>query len=619
MYNQMQAQQLPYSTTQPQWQFGNYQYVPNIQFDAYIQPFARVLPELSAAVIAMIQQTAAASPQRMFLFNQMARNGFMNEDFANLMRNAMLLLSYLTRNRRLTGQQQDILTVADQIVNYASAGNCEKFPALLSYSQNPMGIQNVNQEFRNIGSMIAAEMNPGNMGYPGVMQQMTVGGGMSPSHNFQQATSGLNQPGGSLFVKGDRGPVGNSDIGNIGFGRDFGSAPQEQIQANSVNPIQEAITSQRNADCNQIDLNVANKKWYPVDGSMARPAYEPSHQKLVVLEREGRYIYQVKELGADEMDPAKHNLTPLFNSNSIITDGLNSKPSNAAEMLANAVSDAKAAKQGVDITLDSYSRVRFDKKMPIELGYDSVWVSGIVEQLRRSRSRNAEQPINIIQWDAKIAKAVPVDNKEHNDIIRHLSKLDSVKLIAALRNMRDKFDPALMKIIDQRLTDAVNEAIRLNMSIPDLTIDSFVDDWEDLVNYIGKKYGELTAAQFISRDDQIIKSAITMLDDTCAQDVTKGIYETEDGVEYPISYFAQNVSFTLLRVFSSELDLDFVKNTSAVLSKVNTRVWYDLAEQIFKEYGDTCTRHLVRTTDGEVLEIRKGWLVDDAYMIGLAK
>lgn len=217
----------------------------------------------------------------------------------------------------------------------------------------------------------------------------------------------------------------------------------------------------------------------------------------------------------------------------------------------------------------------------------------------------------------KSCKSFVVETAEETQLIRRLSVMDSNQLLMAIGTLKDKFSPSVLKTIDERLTQAVNNAIETNMSITGLNIDSFIDDWNDLINHMSNKYGELIAAKFVAKDEEIIRSALNVLNDECAQDVTNGIYDTLDDIMYPISYFVETVSFTMLNFFSSELDLDFVKGSSALLSKVNTRVWYDLADQIFREYGDSCTRHLIRTIDGKILEIKKGWLTENAYIVNL--
>lgn len=624
MFNNQMQGQLPFAVNQLQFPRGNYNTVPNIGLEPQLQQFGQLIPNISQCLINDIQTNAELSPLRTFLFNQMANNGFQNSEFAALVKGTIEYFAYLVRRGQVTNAQQAILKACQEMVMFVTASNVRMYPALLQF-EDQQKLQFVLQNFDMITQDIQRERMQG--GYPGIQQQM-VGGqfqqfGATP--NFQQATGGptmtRNYGGGSggnsgIFTSNEPNrfvetPSNSSMNRNYGGSNDLLSQASEAI-------VQEAILTHVEQSDTTVDLSEANKNWKPSDGNYYRPAYEPSHQKLVATLKNGRYFYQVKELGEYEMDPSKHRLTPLFGmNNSLITEKLKGSMEDTSKALAEAVSDAKSAPSKQDLVFDSYSRIRLENEMPIELGYDSIWISGIVERLKRVRNRKEDTPIHILQWDAKVVKAFVVERSEETNLIRRFSKMDSNQLLMAIANMKDKFSPSVLKTIDERLTQATNIAIQTNMSIAHLDIGSFIEDWNDLVNHLSNKYGEMIAAKFAAKDEEIIRSALNILDDECAQDVTNGIYDTLDGENYPISYFVESVSFTMLEFFSSELDLDFIKDSSALLSKINTRVWYDLADQIFREYGDTCTRHLIRTVDGKILEIKKGWLTENAYIVNL--
>lgn len=629
MFSQPMQGQLPFSPTQLQFPVGNYNVVPNIGLEPQLQQFAQLLQPMSQVLIEELQSKCRQSPLRTFLFNQMANNGFQNAEFSGLVKSSIEYFAYLVRRNQVQNPTQGVYAAAQEMVMFIAAQNYRNFPGLQQF-EDPNKIQVVLNKLAAITQDISRERTQGM--YPGVQQQfgggMPQGGGfnqfttMQPGNtNFQQAAGPTNNRnfGGNtssgIFTSNEPDRSASFDTGNSGMGRNFGTNNTSNIGEVSEQLIQEEILSTLEQTDSSVDIDEANRRWKPSEGNFYRPAYEPSHQKLTATKKNDRFFYQVKELGEFEMDPARHRLTPLFgNNNSMIAEKLKGLDTSVA--LAEAVSDAKSAASGVDCTLDTYSRIRLDS-LPIELGYDSVWVSGIVERIRRSRDRGDTTPINIIQWHSSVVKPIVVEGEDVADTIRRFSTLDSAQLLMAIANKKDTLPPAVLAAIDERLTEATNAVIKTNMSISGLSIESFIDDWKDLVNIISNKYGELIAAKLVSKDEEIIRNALNMLSAECGHDVTMGIYDTADGETYPISYFAENVSFTMLEFFSSELNLDFVSNTSALLSKVNTRVWYDLADQIFREFGDECTRHLIRTCDGKILEIKKGWLTDNAYIINL--
>ncbi len=630
MFNQQQMQgQLPYAVNQLQFPIGNYNFVPNIGLEPHLQQFAQLVQPMAQVLIEEIQKNSRMSPLRTFLFNQMAVQGFQNPDFAGLVKGAIEYFGYLVRRNQVQSPQQGVYKAAQEMVMFVTANNVRRFPALQQF-EDPNKIQFVLNNFDAVSSDMQRERMQGT--YPGTVQQFGMGGGnqfqnFQQGANFQQAAGGPTNNrnfGGSgssgIFTTNEPSRMDNVES-NSGMGRSYGASQSDNsAAAASETLVQEEILTHVEQNDFTVSLEEANKNWRPSDGSCYRPAFEPSHQKLVATKQGGRYFYQVKELGENEMDPSKHRLTPLFgNSNSLLVEKLKGSVEETSKVLSEAVSDAKAATNSTpvaDITLDTYSRIRLES-MPVELGYDSVWVSGIIERMKRAREREGAAPIHILQWDAKVVKAVVIESAEEVDLVRRFSRMDSSQLLMAIGNKKDRLSPATLKIIDDRLTEATNTAIKTCMSISGLNIDSFIDDWNDLVNHISNSYGEMIAAKFMAKDEEIIRNALNLMDYETSQDVTSGIYDTADGETYPISYFSENVSFTMLDFFSSELDLDFVKGTSALLSKVNTRVWFDLADQIFREYGDKCARHLIRTTDGKVLEVKKGWLADNAYIVNI--
>ena len=158
------------------------------------------------------------------------------------------------------------------------------------------------------------------------------------------------------------------------------------------------------------------------------------------------------------------------------------------------------------------------------------------------------------------------------------------------------------------------------MSIPKVEITSFVEDWADLINLISTKYGSEIGATLMLGGDFIRTMALNTLDDAMTDQYLKESYgDYENSGPKVIQFFSESLSCTMLNFLSAELDLDFDPSTAALLTKIDTRVFYDLAQLIYNTYGETANRHLIRTLDGRTLEITKGWLASDSYLISLVK
>jgi hypothetical protein len=69
----------------------------------------------------------------------------------------------------------------------------------------------------------------------------------------------------------------------------------------------------------------------------------------------------------------------------------------------------------------------------------------------------------------------------------------------------------------------------------------------------------------------------------------------------------------------NELDIAFEANTSAALTQEHTPVFYALAQVILSEFDCDNRQHYVKTLDGRIFEISRGYLTNDCKLITLIK
>lgn len=607
-----QQNQLPFPVNQPIHPYGNYNVIPNIGVEPRLQRFSQAIPALSQCLIQELQQNAQMNPLRTFLFNQCGVNGFQNSEFASVVMTALEYLAYLANSGGASDPNMAIRKAAQDTVSFMAALNVRKYPALSQYC-DMNNVQIVLNNFDMICNQIRNSMQQPM--YPGVQQQFGnpgYGGFNTFGNQSYHRASGMGGNSG-LFVSAtgqmpqnpnnpivERNYYGSNNAGN--------TAPiQEQPPMNNVvnNPSpQKAVVDHLESKDIHCDLEEANKKWTPVNACMIRPAYEPSHQELVVSKTDAGYFYSVKEV----MDESKHRLTPLFGVSKFNTQ---LKPAANKPQIEKAVEESKTT-SGEDVTLENFSRIKLELT-PVEIGYDSAWISGIIEMKRRQKEKeNQDTEISIIQWSNIIATPI-ILSKDEAKQIRVLADMDCKKFILEI-SKQTVLKPSTLEIIDRILTKSINEVIKYNMSIPRLSVESFIDDFSDLINYVSNKYGDMAGAKLFNHATKLLNRKLTLVSDNEAKEITNDIYNTEDE-DYDVEYFIEDISMTQLNTNSKELDIDFISDTSALLSSVSTKVWYELADTLYKEYGDI--KHLIRTLDGRMLEIRKGLLVDGSYIVNL--
>lgn len=611
MFNQGMNQGLPFSPTQLQAQIGNYQFVPNIALNQNLIQFQELVPVISQLLINEIQKNAQMSPTRIFLFNQMVFNNFANDSFVGLVKSTIEYFAFIYRSGRISNLQHGIQIAVTDMVSFISAQNVRNFPALLSYVD-----QNAVNTVLNKFDMVCNEIRYGqnnNMQVGQIGNNAFIPQSMQSINSYGsgviQNNAGIINNGNSsgLFMNGQSGVPNQTSQDNL-TGRSY--------MTNSITtPIQDAIVDyslkNEQESFSTEHLKTAEKRWKPTPEKPYRPAYTFSSQNLFVKALGENFLYQVRER-EESMDEAKHRITPLFGDvvqHSLIPN----KTQETMEDLKEAIADAKDSIPNKDVTVGSYARVVLED-MPIELCVETVWIGGVAECYKRRSSEPDQKQISILQWDQKLVYAVEMDEPSTIDILQKLPTT-ATELIECLKTNSDKFGEVLSSQINTRLTKTVNRYIRNYLSIPSLRINSFITDWFDLINHIGNKFGEVIAANMLAKEEEIIKHSVTFVNTETAVNITKSIYDIEKN---PFQYFVEKYSFTYLRYFSHRLDIDFVNNTSALLTKSNSKQFYDLAEIIFKEYGNKADRHLIRTIDDHILEVTQGW-VPNSYLISLVK
>jgi hypothetical protein len=178
----------------------------------------------------------------------------------------------------------------------------------------------------------------------------------------------------------------------------------------------------------------------------------------------------------------------------------------------------------------------------------------------------------------------------------------------------------------------VNRVLEFNLSLIDLSIDSFAGDLPDLINHLRQTYSDTVLAAFKRHEAYLIRSVF--------ESVPKGYdlaelddffrSEEDSNAEYdpqkkrPVfTHLIKAASFTFLNCFSHELQLQMYDTKTALLTNSLTPVLYDIAKGIIAETNaleeTTFANHYLQTLDGRILEIDTGFLGDEAYLIRLVK
>lgn len=632
MYYGNQQQQAPdHSRLQYQpiaLSLGSPPFIPNVQCEAFLQPY---LPVIVSGLILEIQNKAVISSPtmalRIFMFNQHAVNSYNNPDFTSLVQTAV---DYVGLQIRKTGNQNiDFLlqTAIPQLVEMFCAINLRLFSHLENFidrNAEPairMIISTLDNTLNEIVRLKSGYQQPQSMfpqqGY--VQQGYSQNTSMFPQQNIPRPSVGGSQ----LFNTGNRTPVTNSMGGKQ-------MSPGKYTQDNTVaapNIQQLNIAPTPIPTAKQVmvgaEVLATETEWKPGKTYPYYPVYTPSKQVLYLkIEQDGSTTPLLREVSAvaDMMNYEKHVATGIFGPIPRKLD-----LSNRTEIMKNINSGIKKINtellqhNSTSKTGPQLPKVFVGTKQYIELSEANAWFYGSIDRLLA----NNGVPPDVFMIYSTIAEPV-ISSKDDGD---YVSKLASSPGFLSLRDKMNVFcnniSSELWVACNKRATKMVNKILSQNMSLPGVSIDSFVDDIEELIVGIKDTYSEAIKDAFLKHQKEYIDANFR----TVGTEFMKELETTFIGdVVFPeghkpfITYLSTDCSFTFVEALSYELDIEFAPDIGSIVTPSNSPMLYSLLEGIFMDAAAnnrTFDRHLIKTSDNRVLEASKGAIGEDALLISL--
>lgn len=635
-----------------------------------------LIPVIAGAVALDLQNNAQTSPPRMFVYNLVSRNGYQNELFAGLVMGVVdwsLLGLADGKFQAPDAAAQALLPkmcemfVANQIMQYQELQS-QVPPNLQGHVQGLVqmwgNIGNEVNAFKN--STVYAQMMQGNQGGGGgVWQQQRPNnqwGNQQPAQQWgsgggqQRWAAGGNQGGGG-WVHQQRGAQvqqrqfsalnANAPSGLFAGsnhqdgGRESGSfntsrfdqrpgdnpapgkktawvVPAEQKNAEpavQVETVEILENKPEHIDSTQLKWKASAKQPYSL-------AYNP-RTHLLYLQRlaDGTVIQLVKERTDSPMDREKHRLPTAFGNVPKYVD-----TSKSVEALKRVATGLKGLSE---VSGDGLPGEEPPKK-PLVQVVEDVWVLETSESLAwlqgtlkcMSVMKNVDVP-DVYRIRAQIAEPHVTGADETGGI----QAFAEAKLYSELREMMKSVDGSmtsgLYSAINRKLTDMINRVLCQELSIGDIRIGSFVDDIDDVAPAIEKFYGETFRAAFLGNQSRNIKAAFaTIVGDDSEATLTDMLHNdreyAEDG-KPKITYLVSNYTLTYLNLAAVELEME-LDRTNKIASMITSDMpeLSELALSIFESTNgedDNFERHLIRTFDDHVLEVTRGLIGTDIFLI----
>lgn len=174
--------------------------------------------------------------------------------------------------------------------------------------------------------------------------------------------------------------------------------------------------------------------------------------------------------------------------------------------------------------------------------------------------------------------------------------------------------------VNKTLTTMVNDCLRYELSLPEVSIDSFIEDVNDLPEFLEKTYSKKYREAFSEWERNIMQRLFVYHDRT--EELTNRLLD-EKQVELGIkvTFIPETYSATFISSTYEELGLEFGKKETLLLRKDSQKVLYKVAQSLFyqKDGGarDSVVDYVI-TADNVKLRIYRGYLGNEAYLVSKA-
>lgn len=344
------------------------------------------------------------------------------------------------------------------------------------------------------------------------------------------------------------------------------------------------------------------------------PATNPYLHKLTLQKNDKGLFIPFIEPRTEMLDYSKHEITTVFGKLDPLTKLGDDRFLSRVEHDLFIQDEAKRDRKAVIAEAGSYEpTVEKDTNWIASSNIEDCLMSVTLRQFE-----NAREGVLPDVFRSLVTILTPsVSMRDQTAVIRSLGESDSydelrekLKNAAALNKLDDRF----LGVVNKTITDTINRVLRQNLSIPELQIEDFVTDYDDLVAYLGKTYGQKVLNAFLGNRKRVITTTFGKTDPITARELFGQTFDPDAGGIMPvINHIANECTITLLNCRSTELELDFAEGVACALTDQFTPVLNRIATDLFNETEteDQCFhRHLLVTNDGVQLELTRGYLGD---------
>lgn len=369
---------------------------------------------------------------------------------------------------------------------------------------------------------------------------------------------------------------------------------------------------------------------YSVDNPY-RVVYDPTEFMLFHLRKADGTVIDQLEPRNEEMDYLDHELDPALRKvqrdkeaadgpTIVPTWGLAARmrqvPEKSAAVMApepevvegESVDTSDDLKTLTPVTLDSVAQVHTRKEAELRLAV-----------ITRDKSINPSQELPAEFYYEVITPVVTERNLVN--AIRGLEGLDNfAELNAKLAEFDGILTPDVKKEIDVRLTTSVNQALEKNLGLAGWKIDSYFADMDDLLRVMVENFNGSTVLVDALNNYavEVIGRSLAVLSGDAYSEYMRKHYaaDDEERMDDSVLLFRDRASIT--QVPWNFADLNINLNGGGMVPEASMPQLYAAVKAIFErtiDYPVTWAHRYLQTADKKLIELRRGYLGQDVYLM----
>lgn len=667
---------LPYSPQAPQANFirVDYNSLPLPRLTYIPQQFQQYFPFIVGTTIELLQNKATMNPLRMFMFNSMAGNGYVNAEFSAAVEYIVRLLELRINQNAYRSINDAVMHVAETCLEHLAVFNLTKYNELSSFIDQStlpalqkvmQSFANTNQELNNQQMAIqqnnqyqqpvqqpiysSGQYNLAQQNQP--MQQAPNFLNQAPANNWRQNT--VNNSGVFVMPGQQPQPVGGVDRFSR-FNKPVNNTPVAKlpdpvipVQATQVAPVSSAkwnnsqlySTATNASNTNTVtaaDISLASNIFNtvakePVKETVKEPdvniiwkpslkypytyAYDPNINGYKYVLEDGVVIQKTNQSERGNMNQADHFVVP-----SLSKEKIPNVPSSQIKQtqLQTELSIDNSAPCPILRESDSDKSVRPDSSL-IEIKH--ICDIGLATMNKVNGQANIFRRSGILY--SPVATASSVDS-----FITTISCLDSFNEVHALLINAEKLlsegkdpgidRPTLIKV-NRLLTESVNHFTKFELSLTSGAIDSFMEDIPELPKYISGRFGEVITKSLMDNQELIISRCLITANGELKEILDEDFFGASNTVRPHTLYFIKFYSIIAVDLMANELNAALPESSISVsVLEQATPLLYKLVDRCIQHSinedikGDTM---YLKTRDDVVLEVMRGAINPDFFLI----